>query len=373
MGKMFCRLIVFAFLNIGSACNSIASKDGLGPLVWNIDSLDQMKNDIRNSSAARSLIRKAVKYSKMKPIVVTEKKITFVKDKHYYCSVGPYWWPDPVEPDKYIPKDGIVNPDSKLYDNGKLAELAKRCEFFSKAYYLTNDSNYYILFLKQIDAWFINKETFMYPNFEYSQIVPNKDRKEGRSTGFIGAYALNSVIESIRLVHCVKNLDPEMILKLRNWFREFAEWADKGRFSGSLRRSNNNIGLAYDVTLVNLYLFVGNEKRAKEIADNFVSTRINVQIKEDGSQPAELKRTKAFSYSISNLTHILDFCYLAKYWYPHYYQDNCERIDKAFDFLAKYVNDESLFPYQQITSWEKCKKDYWQQLERLILLRNEVY
>ena len=129
--------------------------------------------------------------------------------------------------------------------------------------------------------------------------------------------------------------------------------------------------MAYDVTLVNLYLFAGKEKRAKEIADNFAVTRINVQIKEDGSQPAELKRTKAFSYSLSNLIHILDFCNLVKYWYPHYYQDNRERIDAAFFFLSQYVKDESMFPYQQITSWKKCKKDYQLQTERLIRLRNE--
>lgn len=367
---LFCKLLLpLACLLCTSLCH--ACKVDTCPLVWDIVRLKQMKSNISNSSEARSIIKVADKYSKIEPIIVTNKNLTFVKDSHYYCSVGPYWWPDQKNPGKYITQDGIVNPDSKLYDNGKLAELAKRCEYLSKAFYLTNDIKYYNLFLKQIEAWFINKETFMYPNFEYAQVVPNINNNKGRSTGFIGAYAFNSIIESLRLVQCIKKMDPVTIDKVRSWFREFAEWADKCSFGESLRKSNNNIGLAYDVTLVNLYLFVGGEKRAKEIVDNFAVTRINVQIKEDGSQPAELKRTKAFSYSLSNLTHILDFCNLVRYWYPNYYQDHHERIDAAFTFLSKYVNDESMFPYKQITSWKKCKKDYQKQLERLIHLRNE--
>eukprot|EP00435_Cladocopium_sp_Y103_P030387 s1511_g7.t1 len=40
---------------------------------------------------------------------------------HDYCSVGPYWWPDPSKPDglPYIRKDGHKNPDrGKIGDSG---------------------------------------------------------------------------------------------------------------------------------------------------------------------------------------------------------------------------------------------------------------
>ena len=138
-----------------------------------------------------------------------------------------------------------------------------------------------------------------------------------------------------------------------------------------LRNANNNIGTAYDLTMMNMYLFIGNKKKAKEIANGFYENRIIVQIQEDGRQPSELLRTKAFTYSIKNIGLIIDFCYLARYWYPDYYEAHRERIDKAFEFLAPYVEAPETFPYQQITSWDACKKSYNQQLERIKVLRGD--
>ena len=114
-----------------------------------------------------------------------------------------------------------------------------------------------------------------------------------------------------------------------------------------------------------MYLFSGKEKRAKEIVDEFADLRIEKQILDDGSQPAELKRTKAMSYSLYNLTHIIDMCYLARYWYPNYYQEHRDRIDKAFEFLGQYVDNPQVFPYQQISNWEGCQRNYYNQLNRL--------
>lgn len=129
------------------------------------------------------------------------------------------------------------------------------------------------------------------------------------------------------------------------------------------------ISLAYDITIANMYLFAGKEKKAKEIVDKFNELRIERQILEDGSQPVELKRTKAFSYSLYNLSHIIDFCFLARYWYPNYYQEHRDRIDKAFSFLEQYVGNKKSFPFQQISDWKECMKDYQDLLGRIEQLR----
>ena len=339
------------------------------PLVWDMNLLEQMRVDGLKSPLARQLIKTADVFCEAKPVAVTEKnERTFEPDMHYFCSTGPYWWPDSLNTEKYINKDGVVNPESKQYDNVRLEELVRRCKALSQAFYITEDRKYYNAFLRQLQVWFINRDTYMYPTFEYSQVVPGHYGNKGRSTGMISAYRFNTVIESIRLLNGVKKIDNRTMKVVQKWFCAFANDSED-RFGQKFRTVDNNISLAYDITIANMYLFAGKEKRAKEIVDKFNDLRIERQILEDGSQPVELKRTKAFSYSLYNLSHIIDFCFLARYWYPNYYQEHRDRIDKAFIFLEQYVDNKKSFPFQQISDWEKCMKDYQNLLDRIEQLR----
>ena len=334
-------------------------------LIWNVSELESMRLDsTTNIRYVRNVLRMGEQHLEEGIVTVTTKKTTFAPSVHYYCSMGPYWWPDPEHPGKYINRDGYINPERSQYDREKLAKLTKRCQNLSRAFFLTSDSCYYDSFVRQLQAWFVNEETLMYPNFEYGQVIPGQNGNKGRSTGLIDAYDFNTIIESLRLVHRVKKIDNKTLKKLQQWFLTFADWAEDA-YGEKFKGVNNNISLAFDVTMTNMYLFAGKERKAKEIVDDFARLRLDRQINEDGSQPSELKRTKAFSYSMFNLTHIVDMCYLARYWYPNYYEDHRERIDKAFEFLGQYVDSPETFPYQQITSWEKCKKEYQTQLSRI--------
>ena len=345
-------------------CGSSVGQNYLsGPLIWDNAEISILMDP--ESKQRTSLINKADDCYEDSPIVITDKTKSFAPDMHYYCSIGPYWWPDPEHPGHYINKDGQQNPEVKEYDNRRLNSMIDRCVLLSKAYYVTGEKRYYEAFVRQLKAWFLDRNTFMYPNFAYSQVVPGRNNNKGRSTGIIGAYCLNDLIESIRLVEMRKALPRKVKRGMQSWFGDFARWADEGEFGPSLKKADNNVGLAYDVLLTNMYLFAGNEQRAKEIVDGFYKKRILVQIKEDGSQPAELKRTKAFSYSLYNLAHIIDFCYLARYWYPKYYQDHSERIDKAFSYLGQYVDNTDSFPFQQINGWESSLISYKNQKKRL--------
>lgn len=340
------------------------------PLVWDMSGLEQMRVDKGASMVTRRIIKTAGELCKKHPVAVTDKKkLTFEPDKHYFCCIGPYWWPDSLNSGKYINRDGIVNPESKRYDNVRLVEVVSRCKTLSEAFYISGERKYYDAFVRQLQVWFINRGTYMYPTFEYAQVVPGHHNNKGRSTGLISAYVMNTLIESIRLVNSVKRIDRQTMKGLQNWFLAFANDSEE-RYGEKFRSVKNNIGIAFDVTMANMYLFAGKEKRAKEILDGFSDRRLNEQILEDGSQPAELKRTKAMSYSLYNLTHIIDMCYLARCWYPNYYQEHRERIDKAFEFLGQYIEDSTKFPYKQITSWEGCKNSYRTQLKRVEKLKS---
>lgn len=363
------RILIFlAFIFQFISCNAAARK--VGPLIWDIAALEEMKENIASNKNAKEIIRLADSFCIINPIVIVgDKPLHFAPDEHYFCTMGPYRWPDPEHPGQYVWRDGEKNPEYATYDSGKLEELELRCEKLSKVFYLTNDLKYYEAFVKQLRAWFIDEDTYMYPNFEYSQVVPGKNNNKGTSSGSISAYTFNTIIESIRLVDMVNRIDRKTYKALQKWFLEFANWEDR-HYGQYFMNVNNNISLAFDVTQVNMYLFAGKTRKAKRIANGFASRRIYQQIMEDGSQPEELKRANAFGYSIYNLTHIIDFCHIVSYWDKDYYEKHKERIDKGFEFLQKYAEHPETFPYQQKNGIGNSVKRLNNQRQRRDSLRN---
>ncbi len=341
------------------------------PLIWNIDNLDKVKKDERLQSTYQDILKNADMYCNIVPFVVTNKKKSFHTDKHYYCSISIYYWPDSLHPGKYVRRDGYKNPELKEYDLYLLSNMSKCLKYLSVAYYLSNNEKYRNAFVKQLKAWFVDKDTYMYPSFRYAQVIPGQNDNRGNGSCLIETYDFNDVIESIRLVNQVKVLDGELIKGLQKWFRTFIMnvGVDYGNYA---RNVKNNIGLAYDVTLMNEYLFIGNYFKAKKLANNFPNKWLYTHIAADGSQPLEMKRSSGFSYSVYNLSHILDYCFLSQSLMIDNYKKNKELIDKAFNYLDNYANGSEAFKHQP--NWDesvskfKCLKS-----RRLRLLQPDIY
>jgi len=361
MKRNYVLFVVFALLFLTSCKESEAKKKK--PLIWDIEKLAQMKKDSIFKREVENIIVAANRYCSEPPVSVTDNARLFEPNCHYYCSLGQYWWPDSSQVGKYINKDGVINPESRNYDIVKLEELSNRSKILSQAFYFTEDEKYYRAFLRQLHTWFIDEKTYMAPNFEYAQVVPGYHNNKGKSSGMIDAYFFNNVIDGICLVNDIKIIDKHTMKQLKKWFLDFADWSET-TYSKVMKDGTQNISLAYDVMLMNFYLFAGKDRKAKIIAENFAKRRIFVQIKEDGSQPEELCRSKAFSYSVYNLTHIIDFCYLVRYWDLNYYSKYGDRINAAFFFLQKYIDKPESFPFQQITNWDNCVKSFSIQMER---------
>jgi len=57
-------------------------------------------------------------------------------DPHDYFSEGPYWWPDPDNPDgPYIRRDGEINPDGFHVHRQAIGELSNVVRDLSMAAY----------------------------------------------------------------------------------------------------------------------------------------------------------------------------------------------------------------------------------------------
>lgn len=369
MYKM-CNLLVksLLFVLLLPSSFSFGQVSVSSPLIWNLKTLDYVKKENSLIATRKSILHSADKYCGLLPVVVTEKKENIVGDKHYFYQIRGYYWADSLHPDNFIKKDGYRNPTYKNYDFTRLTEMAKRCKYLSVAYYLTGKKEYYDAFKRQILAWFVDKDTYMYPNFRYATMLPNGIKFEGTASGLIEAYTFIDVLESLRLIDMVKPIDNVTKKELKEWFRQFVAnvECDYGELLGKLK---NNIGLAWDVTLMNMYLFIGESAQAKELANQFAEKWLYKHIISDGRQPLELKRASAFGYSVYNLTHIIDFCFLSRYWEMDFYQKHRQRIDKAFDFLEQFRNDTTSFPYSQVSSWGKCLNNLSRQELRLKRLR----
>ena len=334
--------------------------------LWNIEKLEEVRTKEAYSNLKHKIIATEERHVNDTPIVITDKSRSFSGDFHNYESYAGYWWPNPADPDgPYIRKDGVDNPEALNSDSKKLTQMNTRLRSFAVAFYLSRDTVFFNAYKRQLVAWFIDPNTKMNPNMEFAGIIPGLTGEKGRPAGLIQAYVFNDILESIRLVNSIKPLDDLTYKNVVNWFEDFTFWFDNSQFGIIDRTANNNHGIANDVTLYNLCLFVGNFKRCEAIRDSFPQKRLEIQIDKDGKMPAELERTKSYSYSIMNLKQIVDFCCILESQGFYFYNSNHEIIDRAVSFLLRYRNDPQNWPYKEIGNWNNCQRELNNELNRL--------
>ena len=357
---MFQRRFILSIILV-CVLNSIKSQ----PLLWNIKNINGIKEN-KSSKLYKQIIQKADKFVDETPINITDKSHQFVSDTHYYVSIGTYWWPDSTNINgKYIRRDGYINPETKNYDRVKLNELAERLKYLSLAYYLDHGNKYYTEFVELLRVWFCDNSTYMYPNFEYAQVVPGYNGNRGRAAGLIEARSFIDILESVRVIELVKEIDWGTLSTIKWWFFEFSKWMMESDIGIEEDRALNNQGTAYDLILLNIAQFTNQKELANKITDNFYQRRLYTQIAEDGSMPQELKRTNSLSYSILNIQFIIDFCVIQHNLGQSYYNLHKGIIDKAISFLQKHLNDDAKWPYEQLTSIKYEKKRLGHEMVRL--------
>lgn len=333
------------------AANAVAQN-----LVWNIAELDSLRN-LPQDKQTKDMLYRARQAAKKDPVAVTDKEQTRSGNKHNFEALSIYYWPNPDNPDgPYIVKDGQYNPEYKLYDLPRLTSLKDNLAALAKGYYLTQEQAFYDAYIRQLDTWFINKETRMNPDFEYNQFIPGRNNGKGCSAGIIDAYNFVEVIESMRLMDSVNPIGRKRTKAIKKWFKSFSKWMQKSEIGQGEARATNNHGTAYDVTLFYFSQYTGDKKICKKILKDFATRRILPQINDDGKQPEELKRTKAFHYSIYNLEHLVDFCKMQKTLGNDFLNNEGKRILSALEYLQQFVGRKQDFPYQEIGDWNAAEQ-----------------
>ena len=302
--------------------------------------------------AVEALKIKADKILAEPTLKITDVEITRPSgDPHDYISMGPYWWPNPDTPDglPYVRRDGYVNPEARkgigpgaLYGRVRTLALA---EFYIGGKVYAEYAN------RQLYDWFLNPETKMNPNGKFAQGIPGIC--EGRGTGLISFGTVYLLFNGMAILDNLGLLDEKINEGVKAWYVEFANWILTHEYGLAMDNGRDNHASWHDANLLATAMYTNRPQLAKSIYTTAYERRVRFLIKEDGSQPSELRRTKAIGYSFFNLHAQLVIANIAErlgctdYWSVDERRGKCI-LKSAVDFIYPYVCDPSTFPYQEL-------------------------
>ncbi|MBS1510184.1 MAG: alginate lyase family protein [Bacteroidetes bacterium] len=333
------------------------------PAVFSTDAAALVKNksrimakDAALEPAYKQLLKDADKALSFGPVSVMEKKNDPPSgDKHDYMSLAPYFWPNPATKDglPYIRKDGETNPEVKDYkDKEYMPALCEKVYTLALAYYFSANTKYAEHASKLIRVWFLEKDTRMNPNLNFSQAI--KGTNNGRGAGLIDARHFIKLTDAIGLLNGSKYWSKEDQSGMKQWFADFLNWMQTSKNGKDEMNAKNNHGDWYDALRLSITLFIGDKEQAKKIVMN-AETRLDKQVDETGMLPLEMVRTTSLHYSGFALQAFFNIAQMAEstgtdFW--NYVSSSGKSLKKVFDALCPYLTKQKTWTGQQIKDFD---------------------
>jgi hypothetical protein len=295
-------------------------------------------------------------------------------DKHDFVSLGTYWWPNPNTTTglPYVRRDGLVNPETNLYDSTPISQMMFAVSNLSLAYYFTGRTEYCEGAAEFIDAWFLDAATQMNPKsgLEYAQILRGLDK--GRGIGIIDAKDLAFVPDSALLLDGCSAWPDAKQEALKSWLSEYVLWLSSSSHATDEFVQLNNHGTWFDVQALSLSMHVGNASWSKSLAQNALS-RIQVQVAPvpkcdkclnatvglPGALPRELFRTRTMHYTWWDMIAFFELAQLCKQNGVdlfHYETPTHQSLKNALDWIAPWtLKGAKPWPYPEVTPFDHGK------------------
>lgn len=303
--------------------------------------------------AKSNFIHKADSLLFLEPLSVMDKTIMPPsKDKHDYMSISIYRWPDSTKIDglPWIRRDGIVNKKVvEGTDQRRHRVMMQAIAELSLAYWYTKNIKYANKAADLIRYWFLNENTKMNPNLNYSQSIPGKN--DGSFWGIIDGTLFIWVLDAIQLLDSSKVLSNEEEKNLKHWFNEYYKWLIHSDFGKQESKMVNNHGTFYDMQVTALALYLGNNEAAREIFLKVGDNRLKHQIDNEGKQQEELRRSRSFHYSVFNLQALLVLARNAEkvgvnlWGFP---DEDQSKIKEAIHYLLPFALGDQKWPHKDI-------------------------
>ena len=288
----------------------------------------------------KRVLAAASKYLREQPITITASSSERTAGgKHDFFSEGDYWWPDPKNPGgPYIQRDGMSNPDNFIDHRRYLMRLGVQVPALAAAWTITKDQRFASHAAKHLNAWFVNKDTRMNPNLQYSQAIHG--RVTGRGTGIIDTIHL---VEVARAIELLPRLDD-----VKAWFADYLEWITTHQYGIEERDTKNNHATCWVMQAASFARLTGNADITQFAVDRFKHVLIPGQVAPDGSFPEELRRTKPYGYSLFNLDAMAAICQLLSTPQENLWKfemSDGRGMRKALEFMVPYIRNKSSWPH----------------------------
>jgi hypothetical protein len=293
----------------------------------------------------------------VEPISITQFRATLSEGgPHDFYSNGDYWWPNPATTNglPYVQRDGQTNPDNFTEHRRCIARLRDSVAALGAAWKLTGDERYAQKAASLLRVFFLDQATRMNPNLNYAQAIPGVS--SGRGIGIIDTLHLAEVPRAIEAMAGSKAFSPELLAGLKDWFADYVNWMTTSKNGKDEAAAKNNHAVAYWLQVASFALFTGDKEELVECRRQYKEVLVPKQMTNDGSFPAELKRTKPYGYSIFQLDNMTTLCQLLSTPADNLWSfklPDGRGIHKALEFLYPYLADKSKWPFKpDVQAWE---------------------
>lgn len=295
------------------------------------------------------------------PLTVTAKTALAPSGKaNDYCSLAPYWWPDPQRPDgrPYLRRDGVVNPESRdptRSDKPTLEVLAATVETLGWGRLLLDDrrcAQHAALLLR---TFFIDARTRMTPHLRHAQV--NQGHDDGRAIGIIDGRRLVFLLDAVRILAGDPAWSAEDDRALRAWFADYLAWLTTHDFGRQAAAMRNNHGTWYDVQVAAYADLLGQDALRRQALER-ARERIAQHFDARGGQPHELARTRSFDYSAMNLQGFLLLARLGEragvdLW--GHQAGEGRSLRAGLGFLLPYADPDRPWPHEQVKDLDRTQ------------------
>jgi hypothetical protein len=283
-------------------------------------------------------------------------------DKHDYNTLSRYWWPNTKTANglPYRRRDGKTDPLVKNYpDEIYFDNMVATTSTLANAWSLLHVQSYAARATTLLTTFFIDPATRMNPNATYAQFIPGVSEITG--DGILDTRVMTRVLDDITLLRGSPAWTTADDQAMTAWLSSFLTWLTTSAAGRAGASQPNNHGTWYDYETATIALFLGQADIARTIVNDFVGTRVEAQIKSDGSQPLELARTNSWDYSTFNLTAGVGVVAVARYFGIDLY--HCTgasggSVGKAVASLLPYATGQQTWPGKQKKTFDPSAADY---------------
>jgi len=218
------------------------------------------------------------------------------------------------------------------------------------AYYFTDKETYAAKTVDFLHTWFLSEDMYMNPNLNHAHMIRGRDT--GRAPGIIDARGLSAIVDAIGFLWHTHLWTTQDQQGMESWFRRYLDWLLTSPLGREEAATTNNHGTWYDMVTVSIALFLNDREMARDILLASKTRRIDRQIRADGSQTLELKRTLTWHHSLFNLQALFALARLGEHvgidLWNHTTREGAH-LQTALDYLLPAALNAQVWPYQQIS------------------------